>query len=733
MKFQYELEELDSSGDSLVVRIIKRKLGGQLLAQLENIRSGLADRDSFGATVLHYAAIMQSQTLCQALKFTNAVNSTDKDGLTPLGYATRAGDQKGIPCLITGEAKAAARSPRQGQLEKAHRWVNYVGAREPIYGDPDVVDKFGMTPCIYAIMSKTTDLCPFSDRTGTMRYTIDLPGLLAPRQLLDSEREIYDYATDATTLKPCAVQLTLFAPAYRDSLDSEGVRLLMKKSPVLSEVSLLHLVVLLGKSVDLLVDVQALWPDLLNAQDGLGRAPIHWAVIMRRGDFVAALINMQPNLLARDSDGNTLYHFVDDVNIYGLVFEPLSNLSLGIDIANNLGETPIHTACQSGAAGPLKLFASQADAQVLVSLDKAGMAPLDYALAAHSDDCIAFLHAHGVENRLVSAIDRADMEMVGKLIGAGYPVNSCDQLGMTPLSQAALNGDYDMCVFLLRKRANLNTINQAGQSPIHIAAEGQHPRIVRLLLQHNFDLCQFRVSQQPYLLCRERPERKFLYFFWKRQYVGAQFLAMLTQAEELIQVVDQALTNLLDATPKTGKLPALIEEAQGAMRMIRFISSTMKSVAKTFNYYMPVHHIFLVMKTFNSAAYLAAWQECKKSWPELLNKAPTSMSQVEWRAVLAFPMRWSQTIFEMICRWHDYLIEEIDDAALFEAFVVDFRSTIDRFTPELNVKADQLRELEHRHCNPGGVLQARLGRGSRHPAIAVSVTRTAALWARSGR
>jgi hypothetical protein len=75
------------------------------------------------------------------------------------------------------------------------------------------------------------------------------------------------------------------------------------------------------------------------------------------------------NLLAIDNDGNTLYHFVDDVNIYGLVFEPLSNLSVGVDISNNFGETPVHGACRSAAAGTLKLFASQADASVLVSLD----------------------------------------------------------------------------------------------------------------------------------------------------------------------------------------------------------------------------------------------------------------------------------------------------------------------------------------------------------------------------
>ena len=79
------------------------------------------------------------------------------------------------------------------------------------------------------------------------------------------------------------------------------------------------------------------------------------------------------------------------------------------------------------------------------------------------------------------------------LLKYGININTVNRLGLTPVCISA--GNYmdnpRMMNLLLTHNANTNIHAKDGRSPLHIAAEGGHLRIVKSLLASNklMDLC----------------------------------------------------------------------------------------------------------------------------------------------------------------------------------------------------------------------------------------------------
>jgi hypothetical protein len=184
------------------------------------------------------------------------------------------------------------------------------------------------------------------------------------------------------------------------------------------------------------------------------------------------------------------------------------------------------------------VLATQLESSLLVAADSTGKTGLDYALASHALDCIAFLHAQGVENRMVAAISRGDMDALMALFACGYPVNSCDKTGTTPLHAAAGRGDLNMVQFLVQKGANLDVLHSNGFSPLHFAAQNMHLDVVRFLLRSGFDLRQFSPKHQPCRVCSVPQTRTFLFQYCKRQVIGSQLLVFVRQCVNSIPRIE---------------------------------------------------------------------------------------------------------------------------------------------------------------------------------------------------
>ena len=67
----------------------------------------------------------------------------------------------------------------------------------------------------------------------------------------------------------------------------------------------------------------------------------------------------------------------------------------------------------------------------------------------------------------------------------GIDVNALNQAGESPLMMAALKGDLAGAQLLLGRAAR---VNQPGWSPLHYAATGPEPRMVQLLIERGADI-----------------------------------------------------------------------------------------------------------------------------------------------------------------------------------------------------------------------------------------------------
>ena len=81
-----------------------------------------------------------------------------------------------------------------------------------------------------------------------------------------------------------------------------------------------------------------------------------------------------------------------------------------------------------------------------------------------------------------------DEAAVEQLIAAGANVNAANRYGVTPLSQACINGNAGMVEALLTAGADANTFQAEGQTALMTAAKAGSADAVKALLDHGAEV-----------------------------------------------------------------------------------------------------------------------------------------------------------------------------------------------------------------------------------------------------
>ncbi|MBM3728067.1 MAG: hypothetical protein FJW40_21900 [Acidobacteria bacterium] len=85
---------------------------------------------------------------------------------------------------------------------------------------------------------------------------------------------------------------------------------------------------------------------------------------------------------------------------------------------------------------------------------------------------------------LLTASHQDDLARVRQLLAAKADVNAANDLGVTPLWNASLNGNAEMVKLLLDAGAAVNAPLRKGETPLMIAARSGHTEVVNRLLAH---------------------------------------------------------------------------------------------------------------------------------------------------------------------------------------------------------------------------------------------------------
>ncbi len=85
------------------------------------------------------------------------------------------------------------------------------------------------------------------------------------------------------------------------------------------------------------------------------------------------------------------------------------------------------------------------------------------------------------------AASRGLASLVKRMLDTGtVPADICDKKRNTPLHSAGRACEIETCRILLNKGASLEATNEAGETPLHLAAEENNLEVIELFVESKF-------------------------------------------------------------------------------------------------------------------------------------------------------------------------------------------------------------------------------------------------------
>ncbi len=162
-------------------------------------------------------------------------------------------------------------------------------------------------------------------------------------------------------------------------------------------------------------------------------------------------------------------------------------------LAEELGseKLTIHEAAALGTVARIEALLSE-DAAAVNAWSPDGFQPLQLAAFFGRREAAALLLARGGDVNthannsfkvaaLHAALAGPTPDIARSLIDAGADVNARQQAGVTPLQEAANNGNVDLIRLLVERGADPSAKDDQGQSAADWARKGGHPEVTELL------------------------------------------------------------------------------------------------------------------------------------------------------------------------------------------------------------------------------------------------------------
>jgi len=258
---------------------------------------------------------------------------------------------------------------------------------------------------------------------------------------------------------------------------------------------------------------------VVNKHDKEGNTPLLFAcqfenfpiirLLLRNG---AAITENVAVFVLRHKKTKTIRLFVSHAcrgnNLNLVMFLLVNGEKIGIDLADVMVETLLHSVCLTNNIG-MASFILEKGAQKNINLaDDIGKTPLHYACEESSTKMVELLLKNGAKESvnvadrhgktpLYWACHKKDLEMAQLLLynGAQESVNVADEeLGYTPLHWACGSGDLELIGLLLANgaQASVNVIAEYGaRTPLecfceenHLDCENNQLEVVKLLLKY---------------------------------------------------------------------------------------------------------------------------------------------------------------------------------------------------------------------------------------------------------
>lgn len=232
----------------------------------------------------------------------------------------------------------------------------------------------------------------------------------------------------------------------------------------------------------------------INSQDGAGRTPLHLACERLDVGCVRELLEeSQARTDIKDNNGETAMHCAAKQDSPVVIQVLCTQLCVGVNELNALGEAPLHVACRLGRVQSLKaLLEGGAKCDVIGA---AGY-PIHTAMKYSEKECVEeILHADSgqlqAEDPVYGGIPlhwAKTAELCRLLLEKGSGVNYLSKTGESPLHILTRKGRFEASMVLLTHGAEPNLRGQNGDTALHLAMKMDHIDLIKALIVFGADV-----------------------------------------------------------------------------------------------------------------------------------------------------------------------------------------------------------------------------------------------------
>ena len=226
----------------------------------------------------------------------------------------------------------------------------------------------------------------------------------------------------------------------------------------------------------------------VNAKDEGGGTALNLATLAGHTEAVEFLIGKDADVNLSGNDGSAPLHGAAFLGQEGAA-KLLVEAGAKVNARNNKGETPI----DSGAAewseeiqGIVQFISAIVQIKTDVNKVRDGR-PKVVALLKENGGKSGRELAGGLGG-LWDAAKNGDLDKLQEALSKGADMNGHDDMGITPLSWAAMAGHADAAQLLIKKGAKINGKNRDGGTPLHGAAFLGQTEIVELFIKNKANL-----------------------------------------------------------------------------------------------------------------------------------------------------------------------------------------------------------------------------------------------------
>ena len=225
----------------------------------------------------------------------------------------------------------------------------------------------------------------------------------------------------------------------------------------------------------------------INATDRYNMTALNYAATNGHVKIAKLLLEGGANVNTKNEFGMTALNYAA-TNGHLDIAKLLIAKGADVNAKNEFGMTALHSATKNGHVDIAKLLiqlGANIDAQ-----DNYQYTPLHYAVKHDNPDIAILLIINKADTDLKDNFGQTPLD----LVDSGNTLHTLDKRIRSGLYQntrlhiAAVKGNYDKAVELIRNGANINAENEVGRTPLHIAALNGNIEIVNLLIKNEADI-----------------------------------------------------------------------------------------------------------------------------------------------------------------------------------------------------------------------------------------------------